>query len=142
VERFDLVDYSRNLLSMFVGPRNGVLLTSPIVGVAVVGLVLAWRSVPGWARSTALASLAYLAIHALLNRASGGLTVFYRYPLEALVLSAPALAVGAKTLMARGHLTSLLVVGSAIISVVFQILHVFYFSCFITDPVFSTCILS
>lgn len=142
VDRFNLVHYAQNVWDMFLGLPNGVLTTSPILAVGVVGAIWFRKQIPGWARSTLLAGLVYLLVHAVLNRASGGAAAFYRYPLEAIVLSAPALAVGAWRLSRKSRAWGRVVVATAAVSVVLQFLNVFYFFCFVTDPVFRTCILN
>ena len=118
IERFRFLDYLANVWEMFVGLPNGVLTTTPIIGVAVVGAGFAWKEIPGWAKSMALAGVGYLLVHAALNRASGGAVVFYRYPLEPIVLAAPLLALGASYLWGRAGRWRQLVGVSVVISVV------------------------
>lgn len=141
VERFDLWAYLQNVYEMFLGLPNGVLVTTPILLVAVVGAVKARKSIPGWAISSALAGLAYLLIHAALNRASGGAALFYRYPLEAIVMASPALAVGAASVWRSSTLGGRIVTFAAIISVALQFLNVFVLVCTTADPVVHTCLL-
>jgi hypothetical protein len=140
--RFRLGSYLVNLGDMMIGPVHGVLVTSPILGAAAIGAALSWRSMPGWVRSSAVASVAYLLVHAMLNRASGGMAFFYRYPLEAITFAAPALVLGAKALIDRGDIGRKIVIVTVVISVLLQILQVFYLTCLHTDPVFRTCLLS
>lgn len=128
-ETYDLLDYLENLLAMFIGIPNGFLLFSPVVAVAGVGAVRIWRSIPQWARSGALAGLAYLLVHAAANRASGGMAIFYRYPLEALALAAPALAWGAHHLWQRGGWGWRILTYTSIFSIALQILNAFFISC-------------
>jgi hypothetical protein len=142
VDRFDLIHYAQNVWEMFLGLPNGVLITSPILAVGLIGVIWFRKQIPGWAISALLAGFVYLLVHAALNRASGGAAAFYRYPLEAIVLSAPALTVGAWHLFQRSRVWSRIVVAMATVSVVLQFFNVFYFACFVTDPVVNTCILS
>lgn len=85
------VAYVGNLLAFFVGPDNGALVWSPVLVVGIAAAVATWRELPAWTRDAALAGLAYLVVHARLNRASGGLPFDYRYPIEAITLATPAL---------------------------------------------------
>lgn len=141
LDRFSPWDYLLNVFHMFVGLPNGFLITTPIIGIAVLGAVQAWKRIPGWAKSTALAGVIYLLVHAALNRASGGSLVFYRYPLESIVLAAPALTLGSQHLW-DSKVAWRVIVGFAIgASIILQVLHVYYFSCLITDPPIVSCIL-
>jgi hypothetical protein len=142
VERYSITGYLTNLWEMLVGLPNGFLTTSPILGVSLYGAYRARHLIPGWARSTLLGAAAYLMLHAALNRASGGSVVFYRYPLEAIMLATPALVVGARWLLDRGGTLRILVVFSACGSIALQIAHVLLWSCFITDPVIPACVLA
>lgn len=141
IERFTPFGYLHNVWEMFLGLPNGVLVTTPILGLALVAAVAFRDEIPGWARSVAWAGLGYLLIHAALNRASGGLAIFYRYPLEAIVLAAPALTIGAHRLWQRGRIWSRMVVAAVSISIALQFAHVFIISCSITDPVVRACLL-
>ena len=127
---------------MFAGLPNGFLTTSPILGVALVGSILYWREIPNWAKSAAIAGALYLLVHAALNRASGGSAVFYRYPLEAIVLAAPLLAIGAEHLAERSRVLKLTVLVALLVSIGLQFVHVFLISCTITDPIVRTCLLA
>jgi hypothetical protein len=91
--------FARNVANMAVSPANGLFLWSPIVLVALVGLRRSWSSTPDWARQAAVAGLAYMLVHLRLNRASGGLPYDYRYPLEPLMLAAPALVLGVRAFL-------------------------------------------
>lgn len=141
VERFDLGDYSSNLFQMFLGPDHGFLVVSPILGFALIGALLAWQSLPSWVKSLAWSGLGYLLIHAALNRASGGLAAFYRYPLEAIVLASPMFLLGAKDLWDRRStfLRQLLVL-AAVTSVLLQVVHI-RINCVSTSPDLVSCFL-
>lgn len=141
IYRYSLGEYLLNLWDLTVGLPNGVLTTSPILGVAVYGMYRARRAIPGWAYSTLYAACAYLALHAALNHASGDSVVFYRYPLEAVMLAAPSLAIGAKWLWDERGRWRVLVVFAAVASVALQVAHLLLWSCVITDPVIPACIL-
>jgi hypothetical protein len=142
VSSFDVWKYLGNAFQMLVGPRNGVLLLSPILLVGAYGGIRHRTSIPGWAESAAVAALTYLLVHAALNRASGGMIVFYRYPLEAITLASPYLVVGARQLWAASQGSRYVVFAAATISVALQILNVLYLSCFTTDPVIPACLMS
>jgi hypothetical protein len=81
--------YLQHVAAMVGSPKNGVLFWSPVVIVALLGLPRGWRVAPPWARQAAVAGLVYLLVHLRLNRASGGLPIDYRYPLEPMMLAAP-----------------------------------------------------
>ncbi len=121
--------YVGNLWSMFLGWPNGVLLLSPIVLVAGIGAVRHREKVPGWAKSAAFGGLFYLVAHAALNRASGGMEIFYRYPLEPLALAAVALVIGAVALFREGEWKRFAVVAAVVVSVVLQVHQVFSLGC-------------
>jgi hypothetical protein len=95
--------FGNNVLLMALSPRNGLLVWSPVVLVALLGLRRSWSSTPDWARHSAIAGLVYMLVHLRLNRASGGLPYDYRYPLEALTLAAPALVLAARSLVSGGE---------------------------------------
>ena len=140
MDRFTIGSYLQNLADMLILPYNGLVICSPIVLVAAVGAMLGRKSIPGWARSTSLAAIAYLLVHAMLNRASGGMPAFYRYPLEPLILATPLLAIGAQTMWRSGRIGRWAIIVGALVSVGLQIVLVFYLSCFITSPVVPACL--
>lgn len=141
VERFELVPYLINLLAVFVGPLNGFLTTSPVLGVAAYGAIRYRNRIQPWMLSLAISGIVYLVIHAALNRASGGLIVFYRYPLASLVLMSPALLMGARAIWESSRRGERILVISALASVALQVLNVFVFSCWNTSPVVPVCLL-
>ena len=142
VERFTILDYLRNVFAMFIGAPNGFLLLSPVLGVATFALIRYWKQVPGWARSGVLAALTYLLVHAFFNRASGGLPVMYRYPLEAITLASAALGFAAWTLARESRLGRRILVVTAVLSIVIQGYYVFVVSCVVLNPDLNTCFLS
>lgn len=87
-----LGQWMANVFGMFLDPRNGVLLWSPVLLVLILGLPAAWRKAPDWVRASALAGLLYTVVHARLNRVSGGLPFDYRYQLAMVTLATPLLA--------------------------------------------------
>lgn len=141
LERFSVSEYLVNVWEMFLGIPNGFLTTTPILLLALYGAVRFWRDLPGWSKSLACAALGYLLVHAALNRASGGSLVFYRYPLESIVLATPLLALGASHLWDLGREWKVRIRILVAVSIGLQFAHVFIFSCHITDPVVSTCLL-
>lgn len=113
----------------FLSPNNGVFPWSPITLLGVIGVALMWRTLPSWTRSTAVAALVYIFVHARLNRVSGGVPFGYRYPLEALTLAAPALTLGTLSLWRRGIWLRRAVVVTAGISILLQAALVFFYQC-------------
>lgn len=84
--------FLENLAGTLVSPERGVLICSPILLVAILGLRPAWRTSSGPVRVFALAGLAYLASQLALIRFSGGDGfVGYRTCLETLMWCAPLL---------------------------------------------------
>lgn len=95
--------YLENWLLMLLSPVRGVLIFSPFLVPAILGVREAWRTAPGWVRSSALSGLVYLALQMRINEYHGGDTFFsYRLPLEALTMMAPLLLLGALCWMQRG----------------------------------------
>lgn len=129
LQSYNPLDYLGNLFEMYLGVPNGFLLFSPVILVAAVGVIQIWRTIPDWARSGALAGLIYLLVHAAANRASGGMQIFYRYPLEALALALPALAWGAHKLWQAGGLPRRLLLYTSLFSIAMQFVNAFYISC-------------
>jgi len=142
VERFTILDYLRNVFAMFIVPPNGFLLLSPVLGVATFALIRYWKRVPGWARSGALAALAYLLVHAFFNRASGGLPVMYRYPLEAITLASAALGFASWTLARESQTGRKILLVSAVLSIAIQVYYIFVISCAVLNPDLNTCFLT
>jgi hypothetical protein len=124
-----LTEYLTNLWELFVSRENGLLLWSPVVAVAALGLRRSWSTTPGWASDAALAGLVYVLVHARLNRASGGLLLDYRYPLEPLTLATPALALAARSLLERHRWWRHAIMLSLSMSIALQGLVAVRFSC-------------
>lgn len=77
-----------------VSPSRGVLLLSPLVALAGVAVVRAWRELPRWTVIAALAGLLQLLVQVRAVGHAGGAGFFgARVSLESLVLATPALAV-------------------------------------------------
>lgn len=129
LEGFDLGTYLANLFEMFIGLPNGFLVFSPFIAVASFGALTVWSSIPSWARTGGIAAVVYLLVHAAVNRASGGMMIFYRYPLEAITLAAGALAWGGHALWQRGGIYKRLLVYSAVYSIAIQFVNAFVISC-------------
>lgn len=84
---------AQRLVGSLIHARVGILWTSPVVGVALVALVARVRSLPAWSVGGAVGGFLYLVIQYRANRLTGGSGFFsYRYPLEALMAAAPAMA--------------------------------------------------
>jgi len=86
-----LLSVLENVAGAAISPERGFFLYSPITLVAVVAIVRSWRVLPGAARASLLAGLAYLVVQFRLNRFDGGGASFSnRLVVETFVLSAPA----------------------------------------------------
>ena len=137
---FSVGAYLLNVFDLFLSPRIGFLTTSPVLALATYGAIRYRSEIPGWAKSAVLAGIAYLLVHAALNRVSGGAVIFYRYPLEAIILAAPAWAIGVRRLWLEGKVGRRLIGFTAILSIALQALNVFYLSCLIGDTGAGVCI--
>lgn len=94
-------DFLLNVLGTFFSPERGLLVCSPVLLLAVLGIRQGWKSSPIAFRLSALAGVGYLVSQLWLIRFSGGDGfVGYRTCLESLVFAAPVLvdacAIGAK----------------------------------------------
>jgi len=136
-----IIDHFVNFLGFFFAPYTGLYVYSPVLLVATVGTALAWRGLPDWVRSAAVAAIAYLAVHSLLNRASGGLQYGYRYPLEPLVLAAPGLTLGTLRLASRSRVLKLATLASIALSVAIQVLLVWFLECESGDSIVTCSLL-
>ena len=122
-------EYARNLLGAIADPLNGLLIWSPFIVVLLLGVPAGWRAAPSWVKSSALAGGLYLLLHARLNRFSGGLPVDYRYPLEALVVAAPLMALSYREWVSRSRgMKAAFMIGVAV-AVVMQGLVAVAFDC-------------
>ncbi|HLY33391.1 MAG TPA: hypothetical protein VKQ07_02560 [Jatrophihabitantaceae bacterium] len=84
--------FAVNVFGTFAALGHGILTTSPFLIPLAAGLPVAWRKAPGWARSTAIGGIVYLAVQLKANRFNGGEGFWgYRYPLPMLTLAAPLL---------------------------------------------------
>lgn len=140
IERFTVAWYLENVWAMFAGIPHGFLVMSPILGVGLAAAIRFRGYIPRWAWTAAGAAAAYLLVHAALNRASGGLGMFYRYPLEPIVLAGPVFAVGATAAFRAGGWWKRTVVWSAACSLFLQAFNVFFLIC-ILDPAANACLL-
>lgn len=87
---------AERLVLFWIDIEVGVLVFSPVIAIAMLGIVRGSRRAPDWAQGAALGGVAYLLVQFQANRLSGGEGFFgYRYPIEPLVASAPLLAVAA-----------------------------------------------
>ena len=112
--------FLRRAVGLFVDGQVGILVYSPVVAVALLGLRRALRSTPDWALGAAIGSVLYLLIQIRANRISGGDGFFgYRYPLEPLMAAAPMLVIAARSWMGDDELRRriVLVVAAASIAI-------------------------
>lgn len=123
------IGYLRETAAMVLSPKNGLLLWSPVLIPALLGLRRSWSATPEWARHAAWAGLVYLLVHPRLNRASGGLPYDYRYPLEPLTLGAPALVLGVRAFLEGAELRRRVLVVTAAASLLLQGTVAFTYEC-------------
>lgn len=110
--------YARNVLGGFFSLDRGLLAWSPFLIVAVGGLPRTWQALPRWVSGAFLGGVFLLLVQFRLNRYSGGEGFFsYRYPLEAVMAAAPALAIAARGVWQRGDGWQRALLYSAAISV-------------------------
>jgi hypothetical protein len=114
------VEYVANVASMLFAGTHGLLVWSPVVAFALLGLRRAWPEVPDWARTAAVAAVAYEAVHLRLSPADGGLPLDFRYPLEPITLALPALVLGARAALGHTELRRRLLVLTVAASVLLQ----------------------
>ena len=80
-----------NVIEAFVGYDHGLLVWSAWIGVCAVMVALQRFDAPHWLAATPLIALGYIIVHSMVETASGGLALNYRYPLEAITLATPFL---------------------------------------------------
>lgn len=112
--------YAEGLLRTFIDPERGVLLWTPVVGLAIPRLRQSWRNADALTKAAALAAIVYLLMQLRGNIWSGGDNFYaYRYAIEPLFLSTlllvPAIAAFAKASHARHLLASFLLMLSVAI---------------------------
>jgi hypothetical protein len=83
--------YLRTLFDAIFSSEVGIFIWSPFLLVLLPGLRAGWRASPSWAQGSAIGAVVYLLVQFKANRATGGLFLGYRYPLEALMAVAPIL---------------------------------------------------
>lgn len=129
-----LDDYVANLLQMFVLPPNGLFFWSPVVLIGAIAAIEQRALIPSWSKVAAVAAVAYLLVHARMNRASGGLPFNYRYPLEPLMLAAPFLTIGAVEWFKAEGWKRIAILGSAALSIALQLVFLFTLTCVPNTP--------
>ncbi len=77
-----------NILGGLLDPRVGFLVWSPFFILLLPGLLLAWKKSDSWVSGAAVGGLIYLLLQYKMNRYLPDF-IPYRYPLEALIASAP-----------------------------------------------------
>lgn len=90
-----------NVVSSFFGLDHGVFIWSAWIAVCVVALVVRRPEAPRWLLWTPFIAATYVVAHSVVEVASGGLFFNYRYPLEAITLATPALALAVPGILAR-----------------------------------------
>ncbi len=117
VQNPSVTDLLGRLVAVMFDPTVGVAFTSPVVPVAMIGIVLLVRrreATPDWAVGAALGGAAYMVVQLQANRVSGGSGFFsYRYPLEALMAAGPMLVLGAREFATTETARRILVVVAA-----------------------------
>lgn len=114
--------YLRNVLGGFFAAERGIFVWSPVLAVAALGLPKVWRDLPAWASGAFVGGVVLLLVQFRLNRYSGGFGFYsYRYPIESVVAAAPALAVAAKDVWARGGVVRRLLVYATASSVALHV---------------------
>jgi len=83
--------YLRTLFDATFSSEVGIFIWSPFLLVLLPGLRAGWWASPSWAQGSAIGAVVYLLVQFKANRATGGLFLGYRYPLEALMAAAPVL---------------------------------------------------
>ncbi len=86
-----VLTFLEDIAGTLVSPERGVLICSPFLLVAVIGLRAAWRSSPALVRVAAIAGVGYLMPQLWLMHLGGDGFVGYRVCLESLTLAAPLL---------------------------------------------------
>ncbi|CUR60117.1 membrane hypothetical protein [metagenome] len=85
-----------NQLGFWIAPDRGFLVWTPVALLLLPVVVRSWATLPVWARALVWAGLAYTVLQGVLNRFSGGDTLYgYRLMLEFLACATPALALAA-----------------------------------------------
>jgi hypothetical protein len=91
----DLIGYLNNIRGGLLDPTRGLITLSPLLLPVSVGLVALRKRIPPALLGGAIGGVLYLLLQWKANRFSGGSNfVGYRYPIEALAATAPALFVG------------------------------------------------
>jgi hypothetical protein len=85
----EALGFLRNLFGGLFDPAQGFLVQSPFLLLLVPGLLPAWRKTDPWVRGAAIGGLVYLLLQFKMNRYNPANATLYRYPLEALIASAP-----------------------------------------------------
>lgn len=88
-----LASVGRTLVGVLLDPERGLVWYSPFLVVLALGLRTAWRVADDWVRAAAGGAVGAFAIQFWVQQSQGGSFFFsYRYPLDALMLAAPLLA--------------------------------------------------
>jgi hypothetical protein len=111
-----------NLANALADPQRGLLIISPFILWLLLGVRKGWSSAPPWVRDAALGGLAYFLLHNLTHDFRGGDGYFgYRYPLEALAVSAPLLFCSYQSWVKGNRFRVVVLVISVAVSVLLQV---------------------
>ena len=120
--------YGEDIAGMLVSPDRGLLVLSPFLLALLPGLRAAWRSAPGWVRTSAVGGLAYMLVQLRISYYPGGVHVFsgghnffsYRLSIEFLTLAAPLLVLCYREWTARSRTRQRLFTALVLLSVAIQ----------------------
>jgi hypothetical protein len=140
VANFSFAGIVGNMATAFVGPSYGVLIWSPWIAVTLFGLFRIRHLVPRWLMYTPLIAALYIALHSLLEIASGALFFNYRYQLEAVTVAAPLLIIAIPD-FDEARRRRLLMGAAITVSILLQVLFVFVSRCWIDETGTFTCAL-
>jgi hypothetical protein len=117
-----------NVVQGLFGPRNGLLVWSPWILVAGIGLFAMRKRLGPEPKLWLFASAIFLLVHFWLNRASGGLPYNYRYPIEVLALITPAVLLSLPDILDRTS-TRFALIASAGMAVFLQAAYLLFSTC-------------
>lgn len=115
----DLGEWALNIAGGLFDPTVGLLVLTPIVGIACIAVFVERPSDGPWL-GAAVGGLAYLLIQYKANRYSGGSSFLgYRYPLEALAAALPLFIVSIDRVKTRSRVWTMSIVGALLLGVTY-----------------------